>query len=414
MMLGLGLSAPQLALQRPSDGGLDLDFLSGSMPAGLTFARAGTASYFDVAGVMQQAAANVPRFEYDPVSHAAKGLLMEESRTNGFLYSQDFSNAAWTKNRLTLTPNAIAAPDGTMTGSKITETAETSTKVCQQSQTFAAGPQTVTIYAKAGERTWIYLGVSNSGTFAAHFNLSNGTVGTTAGTVTTSITNVGGGWYRCSLTWTAVAGSGTVFYRICSADNTSSYTGDGVSGLYIWGAQNEAGGFATSYIATTTAAVTRAADTLDSVGAHFLGWFNKPSGTFVLELSWFQTGKSTCGLYIQRAGLAPRHQVTVGSTGIPGYAAVDDVGTVGVTGISSGSVAVNTVTKLAVGYSDNDFKFVRDYGTIQTDTSGLVPLTVDVARFGSGGPGALNGHLRRFRAWGARFDDTAFRELTAA
>ncbi len=65
---------------------IDWSFL-GTLPSGLTFARAGSATRFDSSGVMQSVAANAPRFDYDPVTHEALGLLLEGQRTNVFLGS---------------------------------------------------------------------------------------------------------------------------------------------------------------------------------------------------------------------------------------------------------------------------------------------------------------------------------------
>ena len=59
----------------------------GTLPSGVTFTRASTATYFDSTGTMQTAATNAPRWDYDPVTLGLRGLLIEEARTNVLLRS---------------------------------------------------------------------------------------------------------------------------------------------------------------------------------------------------------------------------------------------------------------------------------------------------------------------------------------
>jgi len=314
---------------------------------------------------------------------------------------------------VTLTAGAIAAPDGTMTGTRLQETGEASTKVVQQSQTFAAGSQTVTVYAKAGERNWLYLGISNGGTLSAYYNLSDGTIGTTVGTVTATATHVGNGWYRCRLTWTAVAGSGTVFIRIAQSSSLSAYTGDNASGLYVWGAQNEVGLFPTSYIPTTTAAVTRPADLLTSEGAHFLSWFNESQGTIAMEGSSFSAGTAGGFLFIQQ-GVGPhRHQLSWGSVQNVSASVVNNVGTAVVNSIGpKNTLTLGAVVKIGYGYQADNFAFTNDNQTPSLDAAGDLPTGMNVARFGFTNNSYLNGHLRRFRYWPTRQTNTEVRNLT--
>ena len=66
---------------------LSLNFLSGAMDPRISFTRASTATYTDITGTIQTAAINVPRFDFDPVTHAPRGLLVEAVRTNSLLNS---------------------------------------------------------------------------------------------------------------------------------------------------------------------------------------------------------------------------------------------------------------------------------------------------------------------------------------
>lgn len=194
-------------------------------------------------------------------SMAGKGLLTFPGRTNLLTYSEQFDNAAWTRNNIAAfgsgsIANAIAAPDGTTTADKIVEAATTATHNMAQNATIvSATVYTYSVYAKAAERSWICLeGGGGGGGFSVWFNLATGAVGaisgTTAGNV--SIVALPNGWYRCIVTDTSTSTSGAYRYFICDADNNQSYTGNGTSGLYLWGAQLEMGSFASPPIVNAT------------------------------------------------------------------------------------------------------------------------------------------------------------------
>lgn len=196
----------------------------------------------------------------------AKGLLIEEQRTNLFQYSEEFDLAAWTTSRASVTANAVLAPDGTVTADKLVEdtTASNTHQIAETVSSLTAQPYTFSVFAKAGERDHIqlllYTGAFGANVARADFDLTNETSSTVAGTIdNSSITAVGNGWYRVLITVTATTtGSGIAIIYLADNGNVG-YTGDGSSGLYIWGAQLEAGSFATSYIKNsgTLAGVTR-------------------------------------------------------------------------------------------------------------------------------------------------------------
>lgn len=162
------------------------------------------------------------------------------ARVNLLTYTEQFDDAAWTKNASSI-GTTIAAPNGSSTAVKLVEDNASAEHVVQRSDiSFASGVgYSVAIYAKAAERNWLYIRVGNTpfgGVTQAFFNLSNGTVGTQTN-CTGSITSVGNGWYLCKATaTTTTSGTTPTKYGPTTGDNTTSYTGDGTSGVYIWGA----------------------------------------------------------------------------------------------------------------------------------------------------------------------------------
>jgi hypothetical protein len=187
---------------------------------------------------------------------------------NLLTYTEQFDNAAWTKSNATITADTAIAPDGTTTADSILDTAVSNIHYCAQSMT-ALSPSgktyTVSAYGKANTLNYMTLGISDisSGSLyaTAVFNLSTGAVSTSgaAGTgysvVSSSISSVGSGWYRCVVT--VVAGTSVSFLRAVVAPNKAgtisagaggmqSYLGNG-SGFYAWGIQLEQASAVTAY-----------------------------------------------------------------------------------------------------------------------------------------------------------------------
>jgi hypothetical protein len=198
-------------------------------------------------GVMELVASGVPRVDY---SNTCPELIIEKASTNKFLRSQEFDSASWTKSNSTISANAITAPNGTLTADKLIETATNSVHNINQNFVMV-GSHSLSIYAKAGERTRIALQL---GSVSAIFDLSNGSVVSGAGAF---INDEGNGWYRCVISNTP-SNINCIIYIVSGTSTT--YLGNGTSGVYIWGAQLEQSTYPTSYIPTTTASVTRPQD----------------------------------------------------------------------------------------------------------------------------------------------------------
>ena len=249
---------------------------------------------------LQTAGNNVARFDHNPATGESLGLLIEESRTNLVTYSEDlvssFTVGASFANILS---NTIIAPDGTLTGSKLYNSTTTGEHYREDQFSYSAGSYSFSIYAKAGEYNQIivrpvHVGANEGSSTSIGFTLTgNGSFNTTPAYGSCSIDNVGNGWYRCVVNLD-LTGTVTSFgHRIQLYDGSSVYTGDGYSGVYVWGAQAEQGSFPTSYIKTTGSQVTRSADTgsLDTT----LDWINLSEGTFYVNAK-FQSHSTILGL----------------------------------------------------------------------------------------------------------------------
>jgi hypothetical protein len=262
----------------------------------ITFTRASTATFVGSNGLIQTAAIDNPRFDYDPVTLAAKGLLIEQQRTNLVTYSEQFDNAAWTKTNATITANATTSPDGTTNADTLVENTALGTHdVRRNISASASTAYTQSIFLKAAGRTRGQMQMfGNGGGTTIAFNLTTVTA-TASGayggwtSASATITNYGNGWYRITSTATTNVGLTALTYAtfLENAAGSASYTGDGVSGMHFYGAELEAGSFATSYIPTVASTVIRSADVATMTGTNFSSWYNQNAGTmlcnFVLE-----------------------------------------------------------------------------------------------------------------------------------
>ena len=362
----------------------------------VTFTRASSGTYTDSAGVIQTAATDVPRFDHNPTTGESLGLLVEEQRTNLPLRSEEFDNASWAKDFTTATADADTAPNGTTTADKVAEDSSNNFHaISQYVSGFASGAiATLSIYAKAAGRTRFRIQTDASAGFGtADFNLSTGTATAGTGVVSNgSIINVGDGWYRCSARCTT-SGAGAIGLKVILAQSTygTAYTGDGTSGIYFWGAQLEAGAFPTSYIPTTTAAVTRSASLADLIS----GAIANNIRSFYVEFRSPAVG--TRGVVSLNDNTA-NERASVLTSGTDPRLVVHDGG-VEQADINGGTVAAGVRTRVAVRINADDFAISINGGAVVTDTSGTLP-TVDRLMIGRTQAGEyLNGRIARFTGW---------------
>ena len=360
--------------------------------------------------VLQAAANNIARFDHNPVTGESLGLLIEEQRANLELYSADFANAHWSKGDTVIDSNTVVAPDGTLTGDKLYEnTANAQHRVFRATGvTITTGvPYTYSVYAKAGERSRLRL--TNNSTVGAIFDLSSGTIVETNAGFTSSITAVGNGWFRCTATETSTASAtGRLIVLLVSSGTTISYTGDGYSGIYIWGAQLEAGAFPTSYIPTVASSVTRAADDASMTGANFSSWYRADEGTLYAELNVRALAASN-GVVVNDNTTNNRIRMALTS--------VSDQGTVTTNNSSQavldgGTPAADTTTRLALAYKVNDFALSLSGGAVATDTTGTVPVVTQM-QIGAETTTAGNISIKKLAYYPSRLSNANLQALTS-
>ena len=314
---------------------------------------------------------------------SSKGVaLLEPARTNLVQYSEDFSNAYWSKGGSSITSNSIISPDGTLNGDKLTVDFSNSTHFIDTSSiSFTSGVSyTVSVFVKDNNKNLV---IQGSGTVTANafasFDLKDGfIIDESVGTAT--IKSFGNSWYRCSLTFTAAATTSGVITFLMGETRNDTYTGDGTSGLYLWGAQLEQGSYATSYIPTSGATSQRQSDVARGAGNSEV--FNDSEGVLFANIAALADDDTTRRLSISDGTNDDRILIGYSSSDRLQYV-VSDGGSVVVNKLITVS-DITLPTKTAFKYKLNDCAvwvngFEVDTDIVATMPSGLNTLNFDQA-----------------------------------
>ena len=380
-----------------------MDWTTGVAQSGVDVTRAGVATFVGSNGLIQSATANTQRLDW---STGTSGLLVEESRANALFPSEDI-NTGWTLTNATIDPTAITAPDGTTSAYKFIENVVTGNhRLNAPVQAWVTGTvYTISFFVNAAGRTLFSLfDASVTGAYVAQFNLvaKSAAITFSTGSNSCTIKEFSDGWFRCTYTQTsAVTNAATAYLFRLNLQNSSgqlSYEGDGVSGMYVWGGQKETGAFATSYIPTVAAAVTRNADVATMTGTNFSDWFNATEGGAVVQVlpstisgtrPAVQFDDNTANEFISLRGVAADPQLFVVDGGVT-QATLD-----------AGTIAANILYKLGGAWKDASYAVALNGAAPVTQASGTFP-TATQARLGSDGTNYLNGHLQSLRFWPQR------------
>ena len=306
---------------------------------------------------------NIPRIDY--TNGSCPSLLVEPQRTNITLQSENLATTWYTANGL-LDSNATTSPDGTTTADKIKADTTNGIHVYQQTLTVSnATAYTMSVFVKAGEYTFFELADASS-LKAQTFNLTTKTIsapqtGGFSAATSSKIEDYGNGWLRCSITYTTVGV--TAFFRMSlSNGTTTSFAGNNTNGLFVWGAQFEAGSYPTSYIPTVASSVTRNADVISKTGISSL--IGQTEGTLFLDIYVRNISSQTNDPVI--FAFSDSCYLEIYSNG--GVVYVDGTAGISIALLSYG--LTNGRHKFAVGYKNNDTSLYIDGSLAGSDNTG--------------------------------------------
>jgi len=398
------------------------------------FSRAGEGTFFGSNGLIQTAAAGVPRFDYDPVTLEPKGILIEGGRTNLLENSSDLTAGTW------LPKSNISAAIGdpvsfapALNWSVITENTNTSEHYLENPTAVGAANTwySLTFYFrfKAGttERELWFRPAGVTGAVGIIIN-SAGVVTNAGGLAATeySVTPMGGGAFKV---WVRnfITASGNLLFRFQLRNQAlaaNNYLGDGTSGVEVADCKCEIGHFPSSSITTTTMPISRAADILTVQPAQFAAAFRQDAGTILIDMTLNHTGIGPTGLgdfpflLDMDSAAAPEdgYRMVASANYGPGYKIEVKVGGSLVAGPTFvKAIGGGSRTKLALAWGGaNDFAACMDGGAVETDTSGAIP-TPDRLSIGcqSGVNAQMFGHVRKVLFFPQRLTNAQLQEATA-
>lgn len=346
----------------------------------LDVTRATTATRVNSSGLIESVASNVPRLDY--TNGSCPSILVEPQRTNLLKYSQDLTNINWTTiGLITRTANYGIAPDGTTTSTRIQWNGLANYELFQYSGT--ASPVFGTVYVK--------------GTAGQTINFNG------------SVKTFNGSWQRIE-NLLAVDGSNTYMSFRGIVGSTTALD------FEVWGAQGEAGSYATSYIPTTSASVTRNAESLSSLSIPSL--FGATEGSFLIDLTFDNTNPNgAIPLFLRSSVNSAFNHATYLQFGTSAVTLnVWNSGTQQV-GITGGSFTNGQNIKIGIGYKANDFVLYINGIQLATDTSGSISTSLSFIDIGSylsaQSTFQYNGKVNLSALWKTRLTNTQIQTLTS-
>jgi hypothetical protein len=333
-------------------------------------------------------------------------LLIEEGRTNLILQSENFASGTWFKTGGSISSVANVEPDGSANSELFSEDGANSTHRTFQSFTGVSGTSyTLSVFLKFAGRQYVFLENRSINTNPyVVFDIQNGTVFITNGSLTSTIQAYPNGWYRCSVTGTADLAGGNYLIGGYSG-GSQTYTGLNGPAFYLYGAQVEAGSFPTSYIPTTTGTLARSADVCNITNT--APFWNSSEFTVFTDANLVTSGIDT---------YASNFNITSGFFGVrrnSSNSAAAIIRSSGVTAdINLGAFATGSMRMAAAHSTGQQAASLNGASAIQNNTA-FVPSLNPLLNIGASSTGVyLNGHVRAIRYYKKRLPNAKLVALT--
>lgn len=369
IMYPSGYKEDKIYSLKPTDGSGDL-----------TFTRASSATRVNESGLIESVSTGVPRIDY--TGGGCGKLLLEPQRTNLITYSSEFDNAAWIKQTATITANAAISPDGTMNADLYTTSTDLYDFVRHNITYISGTSYTISVFVKQGTSSEVDLFLpsqafgSNQG---ATFDVSDGTYTITSGSPSVTIEYFGSGWYRCAVSATATTSA-------TRSTGFSSVAPGAVTTLYLYGAQVEAGSYATSYIPTSGATVTRLADTSSTTGLSDV--INSEEGVLYAEIAALVNDETNRWISISQDSNINANQINIRYAAASNFIqVVSRAANLGQDVVLSYTLSdITAFNKIAVKYKVNDWALWVNGVEVDTETSStaFTANSLDVLDFNRG------------------------------
>ena len=368
---------------------------------------------------------NTPRFDYDPSTLQPRGLLIEGSASTLNQYSEDFSNAYWSKPNASVSSTSVTGPDNVAgTTRRIVEDNTTNQHGLRRSFSMTSGvTYTMSVFVKPGSYNSfgfeMYASASNNAKAEVTSISGNTQTVTSASGVNATLARTpmtASGWYRYALTFTSTATQSGDFNILIK--QTNSYAGNGTNYMDVYGFVLETGSGASSYIPTGASTVNRALDSCVMTGTNFSSWFTQGAGTIVAQSDITKTNGRNLLAQIQSSGST---YIQMGNKALAGGGeAIGYLLSGNIQGYadSNNNPSLNTAYKSAYVWDTNFFNLCVN-GTLATaDTSGNIASSgMNQMAIGADTAGATdsyvkNGHIRSLKYWPTRLSNAQLQALT--
>ena len=361
-------------------------------------------TFFDNISLKQNDRDNVPRIDY--TGGGCPHILAEPQRTNLITYSEDFSQTDWQKIKSSVT-SGFSSPDGGNNSYRWQEDTNSAVHSLKDSYSFTSVDYSQTIFIKPNGRSNVLLWVDGASK-GTRFDLSSGTIHSETSSVG-KITAMNDGWFKISTTVLGTSGTAFNLYALDNFGNIS-YTGDGTSGFYVYGAQLEQGSYPTSYIPTSGSTVTRNQDifTRDGIGS----LINSTEGVLFVEMAALSNDGTFRIISLTDGGTTNRVSLIYNTSN--NNIRVMVVSTSTVFDTSNSVTSTLDFHKIAIKWKLNDFAVWIDGVEVATDTSGNTPVGLDRIVFDVGN-GTLDfyGKVKQLQVYKTALTDAQLTSLTS-
>jgi hypothetical protein len=383
----------------------------------ITFTRASNATFFDASGTLQTASNDVARFDHDPATRASRGLLIEEARTNSVPNSQMSGAVAgspgtvpsgWGMNTTNGALSRDSIATGTIDGFNYIDIRVTGTAAADGQ--FAFDPQGSNAgYVASSGQTWtgsLYAAIvaGNAPTALTVSVSERNSANSVVASSNSSLVSAGLTLARFSVTRTFTDVNTTKVTLDIRANVTNGEVVDFT--LRIAAPQLEQGAFPTSYIPTTTAAATRAADS--AVVTPISSFYNQAEGTLFAQLSTLTTAAGTFPYSLSIDDNTNNNRIEIYASSSSSTVTVVSSGALQSLTSFAGAIVAGVAFSAGVAFRANDLAFSTNGLASLTDASVLLPVSPDRLRIKP----ATNGHIRKIAYWPKRLTNTLLEQLT--
>jgi len=420
------MAKPKLALIPATQGSKLYSVLPADGVGDFNFSRNTVATRINKDGLIETVAVGKSRLNYPLIDGKVVGCphhILEPQRTNLLTYSEAFDNAYWNKTDTTVTSSEEISPDGTLNASKLIEGTSNSRQEVLKNIVTSSSTNVVSCFIKKGTRRFASITTSDTTNWNTmvvvdlELGIVTKTYNKSGFSTIDKIENYGNGWYRLTSSITGVF-IGNVLYARINIQNSgtpsnppsNSYTGDGTSYIYIYGAQLEQGSYPTSYIPTNGSAVTRSAETAN--GAGDASTFNDSEGVLMAEISALEGASTLIYRFITLSDGTASNKISIffNQNGSLTWQLIG-----GLTVISRAlSVAITNNNKIAIRYNSTSAELYVNGILADTALNGMTFSGLSTLQFRNN-DGAYNfyGNTKQIQYFDSALTDSDLEKITS-